>query len=68
MGIIPFLTGFQEKILLKPFFVLFHEKIIQTSKKRGKKSNYYILLRKFLISVVDSKGGQHDLKRQSYNT
>lgn len=67
MGNIPFLTGFQERILLKPFlkkscFVLFHEKIVQKSSKRGKKSNYYTLLRKFLINVIDSKGGQHDLK------
>lgn len=27
-----------------------------------KKSNYYTLLGKFLVSVIDSKGGQHDLK------
>lgn len=67
MGIIPFLTSFQEGILLKPFkkiFVLFRfmRKLFRKVGIGEKKSNYYTLLGKFLVSVIDSKGGQHDLK------
>lgn len=58
MVFIPFLTGFQERILLKPFFILFRK-----VRRGGKKSNYYIMLGKFLINVIGSKGGPHDLKR-----
>lgn len=68
MGIIPFLTSFQEGIILKPFkkkyFVSFRfmRKLFRKVGIGEKKSNYYTLLGKFLVSVIDSKGGQHDLK------
>lgn len=47
LGVIPFLTGFQERILFKACLVLFREKIVQENKEGGKKSNCYILLGKF---------------------
>lgn len=65
MGIIPFLTGFQERILLKPFFVLFcfMRKLFRKLRRGEKKSNDYVMLGKFLINLIHSKGEQHDLKR-----
>lgn len=32
----------------------------------GKKSNYCILLGKFLVNMIDGKGGHHDLKVYNY--
>lgn len=63
MAITPFLTGFQENSFQVLFCFISWENCSEKLRQGGKKVKLLYSAQKVLISGIDSKGGQHGLKR-----